>query len=193
MPYCQDNSISVIAYSPQARHKIRVENFTGQKLNLIAEEYNCTLSQIILAWLTATQGVTVVTKSFNRINIQLNAKAGNISINKEHYDQISMLFMQCLISVEPALIKIVQIPEENRRFYETLDEALSNPCGYSPSPLELAASLEMGDTLKPIKIIMTSNKKESNEYYLVEGQVRYWAHLIAFGRNKPILALKREY
>ncbi len=193
LPYCQNNSISVIAYSPQARNKITLENSTGQKLMLIAEEYNCTLSQIILAWLTATQGVTVVTKSFNRNNIQLNAKAGDICINKEHYDQISMLFMQYLISIDPALIKVVQISEENRRFYETLDEALSNPCGYSPSPLELARSLEMGDKLKPIKIILSSNKEESNEYYLVEGQVRYWAHLIAFGRTKPILAIKRGY
>jgi hypothetical protein len=85
----------------------------------------------------------------------------------------------------------MQIAQENRRFYESIEEALANACHYSPSPAELAESLRRGETLKPIKV-MVRGDLDAGEFVLVEGQVRFWAHVIAKGNDVPIRGYVRD-
>lgn len=110
VPYCVENNISILAYSPLAQglltgkfaadHKFdpqdnRAKNklFQGEnyqraqqaldKLRLIADRYNCTLAQLALAWLIAQPQANAIAGARNSSQAIANAKAAEVKLSKD--------------------------------------------------------------------------------------------------------------
>jgi hypothetical protein len=77
---------------------------------------------------------------------------------------------------------------DDRIVYRTVEQALANPLGMSPSPRQLADEIiaSGGRLQKPVKLRWHS---QSRRYSLVEGRLKYWAWVIAYGIESPIPAL----
>ena len=110
LPYCTKNSIAVLAYSPleqglltgkigmgykltdtAVRHRIAwfkpenrirvIELVNGWKP--LAEKYDCTLAQLVIAWTVAQPGLTCALCGARKVrNIVENASAGSLLLEK---------------------------------------------------------------------------------------------------------------
>lgn len=89
LPYCQDNSIMMIAYSPLGRGKF----FTGKNKALplirkLADKYGKTPSQIGLNYIVSKKMVSVIPKTTNPEHAKQNLEAGNFSMSKEDLSRL---------------------------------------------------------------------------------------------------------
>ncbi|MBP8783550.1 MAG: aldo/keto reductase [Paludibacter sp.] len=91
--YCRENDIIVTAYSPLgSRHLIKTnESITQQQIIIrLAEKYNCTPAQIILAWGMA-RGYAVIPKSVNADRIIENIGALSVQLTDSEVKLISSM------------------------------------------------------------------------------------------------------
>ena len=172
LAYCQKNDINLIAYSPLDQ---------GRQGKTIS-------SQLQLAWLVSHQGVIAIPKSTNPKHIKENAEAMRIVLPPEEKARMDKEFFQEIVLVPTDDISVSAQGERDRAVYRTLDEALENKFGYVPSPVELARTLTHGGFAKPVRLVPAGN----NRYTLINGRIRYWAWVIAFGGTKPIPAYIRH-
>lgn len=121
MPYCIENNISILAYSPLAQglltgkfglnHKFtqgdnRIDNklFKGEnyqraqtvleQLRPIAERHQCSLAQLSLAWLIAQPQTNVIAGARNAQQAISNAKAPEVHLSKEELSTIDQIGRQ---------------------------------------------------------------------------------------------------
>lgn len=114
-PYCIQNKISILAYSPLAQGLLtgkfkrghvfpegdnRASNklFQGEtferalnaldRLQPLADKYGVTLGQLALAWLTAQPQTSAIVGARNSAQASQNAEAGDIEIDDEDIDAI---------------------------------------------------------------------------------------------------------
>lgn len=91
--YCRENDIIVTAYSPLgSRHLIKTnESITQQQIIIrLAEKYNCTPAQIMLAWGMA-RGYAVIPKSVNADRIIENIGALSVQLTDSEVKLISSM------------------------------------------------------------------------------------------------------
>lgn len=118
MPYCVENNISIVAYSPLAQglltgkfpadHKFdsqdnRSKNklFQGEnyqraqqaldKLHPIADRHNCTLAQLALAWLIAQPQANAIAGARHFSQAIANAKAADVKLSEEELQEIDAI------------------------------------------------------------------------------------------------------
>ncbi|BAZ31640.1 aldo/keto reductase [Cylindrospermum sp. NIES-4074] len=118
MPYCIDNNISILAYSPLAQglltgkfapgHKFdpadnRAKNklFQGEnferaqqaldKLRPISDRHNCTLAQLALAWLIAQPQTNAIAGARYPEQAIANAKAAEVKLSAEELAEIDTI------------------------------------------------------------------------------------------------------
>ena len=118
MPYCLENNISIIAYSPLAQglltgkfglnHKFaegdhRADNklFNGEnyqraqaaldKLRPIADRHQCTLAQLAIAWLIAQPQTNAIVGARNAQQSVQNAKASHVQLSPEELAEIDAI------------------------------------------------------------------------------------------------------
>ncbi|GAX40983.1 aldo/keto reductase [Tolypothrix sp. NIES-4075] len=118
MPYCVENNISIVAYSPLAQglltgkfpadHKFdsqdnRAKNklFQGEnyqraqqaldKLHPIADRHNCTLAQLALAWLIAQPQANAIAGARHFSQAIANAKAADVKLSEEELQEIDAI------------------------------------------------------------------------------------------------------
>lgn len=121
MPYCIENQISILAYSPlaqgiltgkfgvnhqfaegdhRAKNKLfqpenyqRVQQALAQ-LKPIAEQYNCTLAQLALAWLIAQPQTNAIAGARHGEQVINNAKAAEVTLKPEDINKIDQIGRQ---------------------------------------------------------------------------------------------------
>ncbi len=118
MPYCIENQISIIAYSPLAQglltgkfgfgHKFDPEDnraknklFQGEnferaqqaleKLRPIAERHHCTLAQLALAWLIAQPQANAIAGARHPEQATANAQAASVQLSTEELQEIDAI------------------------------------------------------------------------------------------------------
>jgi myo-inositol catabolism protein IolS len=118
MPYCIENNISIIAYSPLAQglltgkfavdHKFdpqdnRAKNklFQGEnyqraqqaldKLRPIADRHNCTLAQLALFWLIAQPQANAIAGARNSSQAIANAKSVDVKLSENELQEIDAI------------------------------------------------------------------------------------------------------
>jgi len=118
VPYCVENNISIIAYSPLAQglltgkfaadHKFdpqdnRAKNklFQGEnyqraqqaldKLRPVADRHNCTLAQLALAWLIAQPQANAIAGARNSSQAIANAKAAEVKLSEDELQEIDAI------------------------------------------------------------------------------------------------------
>ncbi len=177
LAYCQKNKFSLIAYSPLDQGRIE-----SSLLTALAEKYQKTVSQIILCWLVSHDSVIAIPKSADPLHIKENTEAMRFVLDSKDRARIDKEFFQEIVYIPTNEIEIATKGERGRAVYQTLEEAIENKFGYTPSPAELATTLAQGGFAKPVRLIPAPQGR----YQLINGRIRYWAWVIAFEGKKPI-------
>jgi aryl-alcohol dehydrogenase-like predicted oxidoreductase len=179
LPFCEAEGMTLIAYSPLDQGRI-----TNPVLDGLAEKYGKTSAQIALNWLTSHGAVIAIPKAAHLRHLENNAVSVDFKISQEDLDLIDATKTSYMM-IAPEKICVSIHGQGNRQVYQTKEDAVENKLGFVPSPADLAGALHRESFIKPVRLIKT---KEG--YDLIEGRVRYWAWVIAYG-NKPIPAYVR--
>lgn len=186
LSYCQKKKISLIAYSPLDQG--RINNLKGKQfklLNTLSKKYKKTFSQICLNWLTRNPQVVTIPRTLNPIHLCENIESINFDLDKMDFSLINKMFTTPIYLIPPNQISVSQKGERDRQVYTTLTQALENKLNLVPSPKELSLALKKGGISKPIRVIKSKNNNKI-KYDLINGRVRYWAWVLAFGDKKRI-------
>ena len=189
LPYGKAEGISIVAYSPLHRGRIVANQKQYLVLQEMADKYHKTPAQIVLRWLTKHQPVVVIPNTTNIQRMKENAESLNFDLEE---DDVRSLEEKCTghhLDVPPCSIQVAA--DSGRSVYQTLEEAMANSLKCVPSPQELAKQIEDGDFLKPVRLRPTGSSRDRFE--LLEGRIRYWAWVIAYGFEKPLPALIEDY
>ena len=191
LPYCRETQVVTIAYSPLDKGRTADGDDRLRLLQTLAKKYGRSPSQIALNWLIAQSAVVVIPKAVNPTHIRENAAAATFDLEPSDVDLIDRVCTSEPDWVDPYRIRVAVDGDGGRKVYQTLEEALLNPLGMSPSPRELAEFIEKGEPTKPVRLVR-SKKTDNFEFDLVEGRLRYWAWVIAFGGARPVPAYIRS-
>ena len=181
-----------LAYSPLEQGSLAVGDEQRSRLEEIAVRYQATPAQVALAWIVSHPGVLAIPRSTGRAHIGENAAAANLRLRPEDIRLIDESFASQPESVAVDRIQVVTDGMDNRAVYKTVEEALANPLGLTPSPRELAAEILDGEFLKPVRVRPARNPDGPHDFELIEGRLRYWAWVIAFNGRRAIDVLVRR-
>lgn len=189
-PYCNQIGVKIIAYSPLDKAR-KISGNDGRLLSILSRKYEKTETQIILNWLVRERKTIPIPKSQNLSHIKSNAESLNFNMEEIDLLQISNNFPSEPSFIDPTKIKVSVEGEGMRQAYQSLDEALRNELGHTPSPSDLAEFIKIGEPIKPVRLIPILDNKSLYDYELIEGRIRYWAWVIAYNWEKPIPAYVR--
>ncbi len=192
LPYCQSEGMTAIAYSPLDQGNIASGDNRIKVLQKIADKYGRTMAQVALNWLVSHPPVITIPKATNPQHIQENASSADFELSEEDIGKINEVFTKGGLEVPTDRIRVITGGQGNRKAYQTIEEALENRLGFTPSPEELAHDIREGDALKPVRVIKSTDKTGRYDYDLTEGRIRYWAWVIAYNGEKPIPVLIRD-
>jgi aryl-alcohol dehydrogenase-like predicted oxidoreductase len=175
LPFCDQEGMTFIAYTPLDKGIVLKEGRRAARLNEIAQEYDKTAAQIALQWLVSHPAVVAIPKASSLAHARENAAAADFTLSAEHRVEIARLF-----EFRPVYLS----PQEIQTDQKNLDR-------FIPGPAELAQTLKDGEPLKPVRVVPNTGQTSPYPYTLVEGKLRYWAWVQAFGGQTPIPALIR--
>ena len=190
IPFAIDNNIIIIAYSPMAQGRLANGKKQIKMLNKLAKKYNATSGQIVLRFLIDKPEIMVIPNTTKLDRLIENINSVNLDIEPEDIKIIDKVCRTEISFIETNTIRVSG--EYNRNVYSTLDEAMQNKMEMAPSPIELAEEIQHGEFLKPIRLKKLPREIDGKKYDLIEGRLRYWAWVIAFGWDKSIPALVWE-
>lgn len=95
LPYCQENNIIIIAYTPLDDGYLTKPGTSGKMKTLesIARESGKTMGQVALNWCTSKANVVVIPKSNSLERTVENCGASGWRLSKEQIDQLDMVFV----------------------------------------------------------------------------------------------------
>ena len=187
LPLCRELGMDLVACSPMAQGRLGrlSEGTEAALLNRIASDYSFTPLQMALAWVIRQPNTLPLCMTSSLIHLEANVAAVERASEIAASDILALSdgFVRPTIEVPTDAIDVVE--GHTGRVFHTLDEALDNTLGMSPSPRAFAETLKETDLLKPVKL---RRAIEEGRYELFEGQLRYWAWVIAHDGRKPIAA-----
>lgn len=192
IPYCAENSLAFVAYSPLDQGKILGDSVRLATLDSIAERVGISSAELALAWILRSSAAFVIPSSSNPRRIRSNTLSREIQIDEQTAAEVEKLTRSRVVEIPAGDITVASDDSGRRDVMANLEEALSNVMQFSPSPVELAEELAKGATLKPVRVRMSSNSSDGDKYVLTEGRVRYWAHVIHYGLDANVPALLRR-
>ncbi len=190
LPFCRSEGLTLAAYSPYQQGKLLKRSERTEALHAMAERYSVSAAQLALAWLLREPNVLVIPKAAREENLRTNAQVLGLQIAPADLDRLSAAFASSVRLVPVDRIDVVGA-QDDRKVYRTLEEALQNRLGMSPSPVELSQEIlgSGGKLQKPIKVCLD---RASGRYQLLEGRLKYWGWVIAYGDRSSIPALEEE-
>jgi diketogulonate reductase-like aldo/keto reductase len=192
LPFCIKNKIKVLAYSPLDKGRIFPNEKSKIILSRLSNKLNKTPSQILLSWITKGNHCIAIPKSGSISHLEINSGSLSLDLTKSDQDLISENCRVPIDLITPNKINVSEFGEESRKVYRTLQEAEKNHLVLCPSPTQLAMQLRNGENIKPVRIIRAQSSTTNCTFDLIEGRLRYWAWVIAFGENRPIPCYVRE-
>ncbi|MDA8668174.1 aldo/keto reductase [Alphaproteobacteria bacterium] len=190
MDYMLKNESSIIAYSPLDKGHSFNKIEKTKLMNELSEKYNKTTSQISLNWLLSNKNVFVIPKAIKKKHIELNAASSDFEMDLIDKKRISKIFSANPKFINPNKIKVSLNGQDNRKVYQTIEEAIENRFNMQPSPLELSKFILKGDPIKPVRVI-SSNEDDKYDFDLIEGRLRFWAWCIAYNGEKDVPCIVR--
>lgn len=187
LDFCEENEITVMAYSPLDQGRFAsAEPEQLEVLRRISSAHDCSVAQLMLAWLVAHPVVTAIVRTLNSTHLKDNSRADQIDLSAAEQKEISDTFPIDVIQVPTDQIRVSTSGEWNHQVYQSLEEAIDNKLGYVPSPVDLAEEVKAGEFLKPVRLVKSPDP--AYKYDLIGGRIRYWAWVIAFDGQVPINA-----
>ncbi|MEH0832712.1 aldo/keto reductase [Pectobacterium cacticida] len=93
LPWCQQQSLPVMAYCPLAQAgRLREGLFSHPLVNHMAREKGITPAQLLLAWVIRQPGVIAIPKASSVAHVQENAKALGVMLSMEDCAQLDQAF-----------------------------------------------------------------------------------------------------
>jgi aryl-alcohol dehydrogenase-like predicted oxidoreductase len=186
LPFCRQRHMALIAYSPLGQGRLLAAADARQGiLSGIASAYGVTPAQAALQWIARQDGVIAIPMTQQEKNLRANAAALLTPIAPADLDRITCAFRADILRIPTEAIEVVA--SHTGKIFRSLDEARANTLGLSPSPVELSLELMGGEMLKPVKV--RPKNSGSGKFELFEGQLRYWAWIIAHHGARPIPAV----
>lgn len=189
LPYCQKTQKTFLAYSPLHQGHFASNQTQLNALKDLAAQAKLSPSQLILGWLLSKPNVVPLPKALKLEHVRANAACLNLALNKSVAAEIDRLFAFNPQHIEPNKIRVVQDGLQARQAYSNLAEARENRLNLTPSPLEISEQFLAGKFLKPIRVRPAKETNGAYSFELIEGRLRYWGWVLAFGEKKPIPAL----
>ena len=177
--------MKIIGYSPLGTGSIAFTLKQKELLETIAKKYQVSIYSIILNFLIKrANNIILIPNSMNKDNINANIKSQFLKISKKEYNQIDNSFK---FKIKKIRLKNINYADKNYDKIRNINDAINNKYNFTPSPYDLSKKIKKGEELKPIKV-----RKIKNRHYLIEGRLRFWAHVIAFGWDFKIEAVVKN-
>ena len=184
--WTQENSRVTLAYSPLGKGRLAQNRIVHEELKKVAHELGVTIPQLLLAWLSKQGQVVPVVASRNLSHLRENLAFQDFVIGDSEFHALTQLLeKQQVHHLVPSEIRVATDGDGGRDVYLTVSQAEENGLGFSPSPTELAEEILTYRDIKPVRVQL-----RGDTFYLVEGRIRYWAWVIAFGDNERIPAIE---
>ena len=160
----------------------KVYNFYLQEFN----DYQISLSQFVLFWMLSLSDYNItIPKSENISRIKEFVDLFNLDSNRLNLikKKISSLNFDKIIKIN--VNKIRMIEDGDRPIYYNLDEALENRFNLYPNVLDIAKEIKNnnGKITKPIRLIRDD---KSQNYFCLDGRLKYWAWVFLYGQESKI-------
>jgi aryl-alcohol dehydrogenase-like predicted oxidoreductase len=181
LPQCQNEGMALLAYSPLGQGRLADRE---PSLQALATDLGMTSAALALAWLCQRPGVIPIPMTFRPENLAANVMAAQAVLSDDIVCQIDSCFH--VVIDEIPVSQITVIGSHTGKAFASLQEALDNVLGLSPSPRDVANELSDGEMLKPVKV--RPDPENPRRFLLYEGQLRYWGWRIAFNDARPIVA-----
>lgn len=191
LPFLQSIGSTLIAYSPLDKGRNASGDPREVVLSRLSEKYEKTTSQIALSWLISHSNVMAIPGSSNLKHLEENAMVMELEMEKSELEEINEVFRPKATYIPCEEIRVSLSGEGGKMVYQTRAEAINNHLNLAPSPLELAAHIKAGDSVKPVRLIPSAEQNSGYKYELIEGRLRYWAWVLAFNGEKPVPAYVR--
>ncbi len=191
--YCKIKGLSLIAYSPLDQGRLNsINRIQLSLLKTLSAKYGKTPAQIVLSWVIRSGYTFAIPRSLSKDHIRENVDAAEFEIFSCDLKKINEAFTLKIKLISTQKIFVSHKGERGNPVYKSLDEAIKNEFGFTPSPVELSEQVKNGKFLKPVRLIKKKRSNEGTEYDLIGGRIRYWAWLITFGEHRSIPAFIRE-
>jgi len=185
LPFCQAEQKTLIAYTPLLHRPFEPGEPAADVMAQITRKYSLSTAQVILNWLASKEQVVAIPKSGSPAHLAENASALDVEITHQDLEELSRIFVGQVEQIPTGIIKVAD--DLHRNVYRTREEAVENRFHNNPSPVEMSREILKGELLKPIKV--KRDPEREGHYLLVEGRVKYWGWVIAYGEEQPIPAL----
>jgi diketogulonate reductase-like aldo/keto reductase len=183
--YCINNNIKIICYSPLSSGNFLFNRSQKSLLSALSDKYQEPFSSIILNYLIQkSNNLILIPHSTNIENISSNLNATNFILAKRDILRLNNQFKVNKIKIK---LKNIIYYDQSYKKITNLSEAIKNKFNLSPSPNQLSKKIIQGAKLKPIKV-----RKRGKKFYLVEGRLRFWAYVIAYGWDYSINAILKN-
>lgn len=188
IPFCKENNISLIAYSPLNKGRIYCNCNQKIVLSKIAKKHDKTIAQVVLRWITNdinNKNVIAVVKTGNFNRLKENAESLEFELEKNDIIKINNLQKENVEYISQEYISFNNL----KNVYRTIDEAINNKMNLIPSPVNLAKVIKECKILKPVRVIKYKDGNYTFDKYDIMDQIKkYWAWIIAYGHDVPIPA-----
>jgi len=184
--WSEETSRVTLAYSPLGKGRLAQNPIIYEQLGRIADELGVSIPQLLLSWLSQLGRVVPIVASRNPSHLLENLAFQEIVLGDSDVGAIAQVFEQDQEHyLVPSEITVATDGDGGRNVYLTVEEAEANGLGFSPSPKELAEQFLTYRDIKPVRV-----QRRGEKFYLVEGRVRYWAWVIAFGDEERIPSIE---
>lgn len=178
LPFCEQNNVTVIAYSPLDRvHSLGAH----PAIVKLAEKYGRTASQIMLSWVVSRKSVVALTMTTQMDHLLESAAATDFTLEPEDLAALGDA-TKCEVLRIPT--REIEVIPGTRPVYLSLKEAEENVQDLIPHPLGLAENIRRYGIEKPIRVARLAE----GSYRLTGEHLRFWAWVIAYGWECPIPA-----
>lgn len=189
LPYCENKGMTLIAYSPLSRWNLSLNEQEKTILDRMCGKYAATRAQIFLNWLISHTNVVALTQTMSLAHIRENGRATHFTLEEEDVEELGRAFFREPVVVPTKRIRVLnEDADETHRIYVTLEDALANKMNVQPSPAAIAEELKQGSLLRPVELVSTGDTSGCYDYDLTHGRMRYWAWIIAYGKEVSIPA-----
>jgi diketogulonate reductase-like aldo/keto reductase len=181
--FCKKNNLFFVIYSPfhffdlRKRHIIKLM----KKNNFDHTNYH----QLLLKYqLIQYNKVILIPRSYNQENIKNNINSQNI-----HSSQVDLPNLKKILTFHQTFVPIKDIKIfKGKNYIQNFSDLKNNHKRkfLNLTPVDLAKNIKKNKSKEITSILL---KKVGKKFYLKEGQARYWASYICFGKNYKIKSI----
>ena len=184
--FYQENKISVIGYGVLNHLNLNFTKKQQEFLDGLQEEYNKTLSQILIRYFTSFENTILLSRTDNIEHLKNNLNSFDFNLTPKQRQRFYKLFQY---KVQNIPIRKIKIPNQFTKNFEIF----KNQDSLIPSPLIIAQSFVKYNYFKPLKLL------EKNGYYYLDSYDFYgelkkylaWKLLYDFSKPIPAIVIKR--